>query len=763
MPFNSSSTIQRTTFGAFCFLTILIAVFGTAINAQSPSSTRWQDVQNAGLKNEQGESFSAAIESPEPGVRLYGTGSLFATWTHTDLSPDGQWLVGFQGTRMLVWDRQAGRIVREFDVIEQGNVEGTSFSPNGSYLAIFAKHWVDLPVLNDDSVTNETETEARLDSLLTIEPKFRSQVLIYDREWNLVGEYDVSTEYLDRPGGMTFNPDESAILMRGAEGFPGDPVVIIDLKDKLAIIPPSKLTTPIWFDSYEIVCPRTRGTWNYRTEKVGRLPDDFMRGISRAYSMSDNGDWVLTHATNVKKLFQLSTRREIPLHDTGGYTFGHVSPDNRYFLCVGFMDKTRKAVLLDLMTEKEIAREETWQVSSMKFVRNESVVHLSLTTLGAGARARSVALTTIPLDENFSSALLRAQAALPVTDKVLFAGQDRWLVLSNGWSWLHLETGNLAGLGHTSSRIAQVAAHPETEQVFTFGAPKNALNNFEETSVTLQGRQPNQGRLIFKIQPPTEIVNYLQWLMGRETNSNSEWSVNQQHLSTSSDGGQLRIVHSESKSSGQGLPEMRYQLTIWDIRQQKKLGSKTLESIQQSTYTPTIVKLSPDGKSYGMASASRIGWGETENGHLTKKVNLPGFATSLEFSADNRFVAVGLVQWPWQLDWRWPIQKNLPLANQIALIEIESGLIRFQKKNVDVVGFGFHPQSHQLLILDRNHQPRKKRLTVYKPVSWEPEFEHQTEHSVPLAMAMSSDGKLIAIPLADTRVEVWELQKMQAK
>ncbi len=171
--------------------------------------------------------------------------------------------------------------------------------------------------------------------------------------------------------------------------------------------------------------------------------------------------------------------------------------------------------------------------------------------------------------------------------------------------------------------------------------------------------------------------------------------------------------------------------------------------------------LSPDGKTYGLANGSRIWWGETESGQLTNDVGLPGIATSLEFSADNRFVAVGLVQAPWQTHSRWPVTQNFPLAHDIAVIEIESGLIRFQKKKLEVVGFGFHPQSNQLFILDRNHQPNQKRLTFYKTETWEPAFQHETEHSDPLAVALSSDGRLVAMPLADTRIEVWEIDKIE--
>jgi len=491
------------------------------------------------------------------------------------------------------------------------------------------------------------------------------------------------------------------------------------------------------------------------------LPDDVLPDTSRALTISDNCDWLLVQKMNGKALLQLSTKREIPLVGWRGYAFGQISPDNRFFVGIGSGGLPRQALLFDLENEQEIARVEDWQIASLKFVQDEPKVHLTLVASGAGTRARSVTMDTVPLDEAFSAALRRAQNALPVTDKILFAGKDQLMVLAYGWSWVNLNNGDVTGLGQTSRRISNVAANPTNDHLFTFGSPVDRDNNFKELAVTSQSRQSNQGRQIIVVQPPTELTSYFRGLLGIESESEPKWSTTPQHLSVSHDGNELRIIHSETKTSAEGLDASRFQLTTWDIHRQKKTGTRELASNLQTTNSRLHFNLSPDGKTYGLANGSRIWWGETESGQLTNDVGLPGIATSLEFSADNRFVAVGLVQAPWQTHSRWPVTQNFPLAHDIAVIEIESGLIRFQKKKLEVVGFGFHPQSNQLFILDRNHQPNHKRLTFYKTETWEPAFQHETEHSDPLAVALSSDGRLVAMPLADTRIEVWEIDKIE--
>lgn len=508
-----------------CVILIFVLANSVTVTAREPSprlpqsaaqqdNSPWKDSNDG----DPSEPLKVPIETAEPGVRIYGTASPFATWIHTDFSPDGQWLIGFQGTRMLVWDRKAARVAREFEVTNQGNVLGTQFSPNGNYLAVFVKHWKDLPELNDPLPDLDPESAEFLKSLLAIQPKFQSQILVYDRQWRIVGEYDVSFDSLQLPKGLSFSSDESAILINGTTNYGGGEIAIIELSSKTVHLPPQQLGSAIWISAQEVAWTwPQRQAWDYRSDRVSRLPDDVLSDVYSANSISDNGDWVLARTENGSTIVQLSTNRRIRLLDWRGYTFGQVSPDNRYFVGVGSGRARRQVLLLDLESEEEIGRAEDWQINSLKFVRGEPVVYLTLMASGAGTRARSLTMTTAPLDDRFPAAVTRAQKALPVTDKILFTGKDRWLVLANGWSWINLESGELAGQGQASRGVAKVAAHPETDQVFTFGSPVDEFNNRVELAVTSQTREPNRGRQIFVTQPPTEITSSLRQRLGIES------------------------------------------------------------------------------------------------------------------------------------------------------------------------------------------------------------------------------------------------------
>jgi hypothetical protein len=707
----------------------------------------------------------APIARPENGVRLYGTASPFGSWTHCDLSPDGKWLVGFRGTRMLVWDRQAARVVKEFDVVSTGSVQSCKFSPAGKYFAVFVKHWLELPELSDAPESGDGAIDIAPEQLLQIKPKFSSQILVFDRQWKPVAEFDVDCDGPQFPDGLLFSPDESALLVNGQTVFFTSWMGILDLEDHSLHVPSvemQRVGNAVWLNSQEIAWPTVRRTWDWRKDQFREFPKDFLPQVYSVQTSSSDGDWWLLQNQVGKVLYQRSTKREIPLTGWRGYAFGQVSPDQRYFLGVGAPHAIREVLLLDLNLETEVARVEDWGITAIRFVPDDPLAHLTMFASNAGTRARSVTLTAVPLGKGFADGLKRAQQQLPVTDKVVFAAQDEWLVLAGGRSWVKLVDGQLAGLGPSARQVVMVAAQPSTDQIYTFGTPADRDNTWDEMALTRQSRQPNSGQRLTTIQPPTEILRSLRALLGTQpSNVDGDWSVYPAHLSVSLDQTQLRAVHWEDKTLGPDSKVSRMHLNRWEVGRHKKIRSTLLAVSADQPDTARQFQLSPDGSQYAVAHNMRLWLGDAEQGQLGRDIRLPGIATGLEFSADNRWLAVGMVRAPWETGWMWPSARNQSLATEIALIEVETGLIRWQKKNLDLVGFGFLPGTNQLYNLDRDQRKSSKRFVLYRTDTWEPEFEHTTPYSEALASAFSSDGRLLAIPLADTRVEVWDLEELR--
>lgn len=704
------------------------------------------------------------IEQPTTGIRLYGTASPFASWPHCDLSPDGKWLVGFRGTRMLVWDRQAARVAKEMDVVALGSVQSCKFSPRGKYCAIFVKHWLDLPELSDADEPGEDSEAIDPDKLLDLKPKFRSQVLVFDRQWKQVAAFDVDCHGPQFPDGLLFSQDESALLLNGEIGTFIGWMAVLDLDDHSIHVPTAEWQrfggAAVWLNAREIAWPRERKTWDWRNDRFTPWPPDFLPDTWSVQSSSADGDWWLVQKQTGKVLYQLSTQREVPLTGWQGYAFGQVSPDGQYFLGVGARHATREVMLLDLDQEQELARVEDWGITEIRFVPNEPVAHLTMFASNAGTRAQSITMAAVPVDDGFTDALNQAQQQLPVTDRIAFAAQDQWLVLAGGRSWVNLSDGQLAGIGPSVRSVLMVAPQPASEHVYTFGTPADRANQWNEMALTRQSRHPDGGKRLTTIQPPTEILRSLRILLGTQTTSYGDWSVYPAHLSVSLDQTQLRTAQWEDKALTADSMVRRLHLNRWEVGRHKKIRSTLLAVSADKPKSARHFQLSPDGSQYAVAHGAGLWLGDAEEGELRRDVRLPGIATGLEFSADNRWLAVALIRAPWQSGGMWPSARNQTLATEIALIEVETSLIRFQKKNLDLVGFGFRPEGQQLYTLQRDGQAGRKRLVLYRPTSWEPEFEHTTDYSEALAAAFSSDGRLLAIPLADTRIEVWDLDAL---
>jgi hypothetical protein len=336
------------------------------------------------------------------------------------------------------------------------------------------------------------------------------------------------------------------------------------------------------------------------------------------------------------------------------------------------------------------------------------------------------------------------------------------LVLAGGRSWVKLADGQLAGIGPSARQIVMVAAQPSTDQVYTFGTPADRDNTWDEMALTRQSRQPNSGQRLTTIQPPTELLRSLRALLGTQPSDvEGDWRVYPAHLSVSLDQSQLRAVHWEDKTLGPDTQVSRLQLNRWEVGRQRKVSSTLLAVRADKPQSARQFQLSPDGSQYAVAHGTGLWLGDAEQGQLGRDIRLPGIATGLEFSADNRWLAVGMVRAPWETGWMWPSARNQTWATEIAVIEVETGLIRWQRKNLDLVGFGFRPGTNQLHTLDRDQRKSSKRFVLYQTETWEPEFEHTTPYSEALASAFSSDGRLLAIPLADTRIEVWDLEELR--
>ncbi|MDP1563395.1 MAG: hypothetical protein Q8M16_18595 [Pirellulaceae bacterium] len=99
---------------------------------------------------------------------------------------------------------------------------------------------------------------------------------------------------------------------------------------------------------------------------------------------------------------------------------------------------------------------------------------------------------------------------------------------------------------------------------------------------------------------------------------------------------------------------------------------------------------------------------------------------------------------------RWSVK-------QIVLFDVASGRELKSFSGAKFLAPLFHPDTDQVVIVETG---RPNRVTIYDTQTWERVFEHETSHAPALAAAIADNFKSLAFSLADTRIEIWNLEEL---
>ncbi|MDP1562487.1 MAG: hypothetical protein Q8M16_14000 [Pirellulaceae bacterium] len=69
----------------------------------------------------------------------------------------------------------------------------------------------------------------------------------------------------------------------------------------------------------------------------------------------------------------------------------------------------------------------------------------------------------------------------------------------------------------------------------------------------------------------------------------------------------------------------------------------------------------------------------------------------------------------------------------------------------------FHPAQDLMAVVKAG---TANQLTIFDTTTWEEIYKHETSTAPALAMTISDDFQSLAMTLADTRIEVWDLTKL---
>ncbi|MDP1560294.1 MAG: hypothetical protein Q8M16_02750 [Pirellulaceae bacterium] len=699
------------------------------------------------------------MEQPESGVQIIGHRALFPGLTNWDLSPDGQTFVGFRGLTMQVWNRPDDRLLKEIEVVPFGYIHCAKFSPKGKFLSVLAQRWEFAVEPEFDSNSNDPMSSDELEDVFKILPQPQNVLLFYNRQWELEHKVliDADATLSWHSNKLHFAPDESSVVLQCQ-----NELFVYDLEQAAVIRRTPSGESAIYLSATEIALPGKGIVWNWRRDTDRPLSNDMLSGVWIVMARSHDGQWLLTSGTRGFEFLHLPTKRRIP-HSSISIFDASFSADGRYAALV-VLDGPYKIKLTvhDLEKQQEVASLMTPTIPKAWINSDTNELLIAIRYDFNSNRNVSSMVHSMKLDDNLPSALKSLESVIPPTDHVTFGNHDQSLVLANGLAAIDIQTAKMSTRRFDPRDVQYLAADPRSDRVFIFGGSPMESNSdpYEVQQWPLHGKERKR---IMKVSPPPAITAGLGRLFGVQ--SDAAWSVTPLHLSVSRDGTRVREIHTETRQSTKEpfeIRELRFVIAQFDLATNQLLPAIKLEIPKVESKTQVHVALSSDGQLFGFAQGTFLFTGETAGGTLQHEVRLPGIASHLAFSNDNRWLAVAL-ETP---SWRVPglgIAHNRPLADQIVVIDLDSGTVCWQKRRQEIVAVGFHPTEPKLFITERVQNTPAKHVTFYRESTWEIESQFRSSHGQPLSAAISNDGKSMAFTLADSRTEVWTFSELQTE
>ena len=650
-------------------------------------------------------------------------------------SPDGRYVVGVRGRRLveIEWDTQ--KVVRQMDLPTRAATSGIFrifYTEDRRHLVITI-NWSGRPYAADDG--SDLDDEDVTQSYKDYPPhKFTgTRLLIFDQQWALQHDLELVTQvdenHMQIMGRRSPNSFETFHLLpdqRTVLALSGSLAKVIDLESGQVVAEQTKVS-----DSYgRLVSPHEYAfgyplkIWDIQ-QNVIRSPESLQLPDKAALRAVAPNFRSLVHydpATRETVWRDQSTGRQRVLLVEQTTGDGQFSTDGRLYLFGKWVPEKRELGHMVIQVYDTVADEIRLEVTS------ETALSLAFRpgheTVLVHSRYDG-ALTEVALDQDFLPSAVQATLRLPNQGGMTYFDQDRQLFLTEGHC--HLTTDADATLTAGISHRGHFSPTKPLQLTFPYDTNKH--------EVGVDSPQGDNPRKLYEIAP-LQMLQTLRSAIGLP----NQWQE------------PLRAVVLEFDPSGEIVRDLYVEnqeivrLRLTQVGTSRRISETRLLS-DLSALRPLGGAISPDGRRAALAHKQQLEVLDAKTGKSLQTMEVPLNIRRVKLDRRGEFIAVALGHSFWNAR-----------IQQLRVFRVSDGEEVWSQPERGIVEFGFQPGTDRLYVLTSGQE---NELRFFDRDTWQETWRHATSHGLAYGLAMSSSGHEIAIGLRDSRVEFWKLSEVQ--
>jgi hypothetical protein len=535
-------------------------------------------------------------------------------------------------------------------------------------------------------------------------------------------QVDDSPEFRSAHPSMMFSPDERwmAINYDGA-------AFAVDVRRNLLVAKLPEFTASHFEANERLVDVDRQRSWSCSTGEFSpwqaaaglenlKLLAVSPDGSTEAWAAEDGQ--VVFYGPETKKLQKLDGLRIRPANASGTLTFQlnhRFSSSGKYFAGQG-IQQDRSSLLYFV-----------FDVQQQKYMLEPTAIPFGGYPLGDEERMLVFvnAWHEIPLGEGSREALQAALAAYPTARQLQFVDLDRHLVLGANHRWIEVASGKT--IGRPRSGYFDGVWSPRSALGYEFHTAGAAYSVQERHGVT------GKTKALYSHQSVGHAAALLHNLLGRPPEASGVFGL------------KLGL-----ERNGKALYELRHDSGLgfvfrnWDLVQNRVGWEKTFRVRTPMVDIMREAAISADGTHFAVTTNEHVWVVDAMRGQPIRELDLPVIPSQISLSREGSVLAISYTD-------------GAQRMKRIVLIDVASGRELKSFSGGKFLAPMFHPANDRVVIVESG---RPNRVTIYDTQTWERVFEHQTSHAPAIAAALADNFKSLALSLADTRIEIWDLEQL---